>query len=475
MRGSRTEYIHWLQDAPDQKQIVSQFCRYSGEFKTGKNIKQLLNRALQFATSDPKGPVYMVGAREVMEEEIPSYSLDPTVWQNVAPTGLPPQAVEPIVELLVEATSPLIITGYSGRNHASVPQLVQLVEAIPGVQVLDTLGSDVCFPFSHRASLGVGIGRHPKIEQADVILILDCDVPWIPTQCKTRADVKIVHIDVDPLKSNMPLHYIPASSRYRADSETALRQLNTHIAQSSRYAELAKQEPYTSRWQALADEHKQRLDNLAKLAAQPEDTSTSPSTSYLCGQLRKTCPKDTIWCLETVTNAPFVYQQLQVDEPGHLINAGGGGLGWSGGATIGVKLASDWLAGGQGKGSFVTEIVGDGTYMFGVPGTVYWIARRYELPTLTVVLSNKGWNAPRNSLELVHPTGYGSAVSNKDLNISFDPTPDYSGIAKAAAGGKAWAGVAATVEELNQMLPDAIEHVKNGLSAILEVRLAGSW
>lgn len=66
-------------------------------------------------------------------------------------------------------------------------------------------------------------------------------------------------------------------------------------------------------------------------------------------------------------------------------------------------------------------------------------------------------------------------MSNKDLNISFDPTPDYSGIAKAAAGGKAWAGVAATVEELNQMLPDAIEHVKNGLSAILEVRLAGSW
>lgn len=86
-----------------------------------------------------------------------------------------------------------------------------------------------------------------------------------------------------------------------------------------------------------------------------------------------------------------------------------------------------------------------------------------------------GWNAPRNSLELVHPTGHGSAMSNKELNISFDPTPDYSGIAKAAAGGKAWAGVASTVEELNRMLPEAVEHVKGGVSAILEVRLAGSW
>ena len=39
MRGSRTEYIHWIQDVPDQKQIVSQYCRYTGEIKTGKNVK----------------------------------------------------------------------------------------------------------------------------------------------------------------------------------------------------------------------------------------------------------------------------------------------------------------------------------------------------------------------------------------------------------------------------------------------------
>ncbi|KAH8800272.1 thiamine pyrophosphate enzyme [Xylogone sp. PMI_703] len=475
LRGSRTEYIHWLQDAPDQKQIVSQFCRYSGEFKTGKNIKQMLNRALQFATSDPKGPVYMVGAREVMEEEIEPYSLDSSVWEGVAPAALPPQGVETIVELLTEATSPLILTGYSGRNHATVPQLMELAEAIPGVQVLDVLGSDVCFPFSHRASLGVGIGRHPKIESADVILVIDCDVTWIPTLCKPRADAKIVHIDVDPIKSNMPLYYIPASQRYRADAETALRQLNAHISQSTRYANLVAKEPYATRWRKLAEEHQQRLMNLAEMAAEPDDKAVSPSTSYLCAQLRKTCPQDTIWCLETVTNAPFVYQQLQVDEPGHLINAGGGGLGWSGGATIGVKLASDWLAGGQGKGKFVTEIVGDGTFMFGVPGTVYWVARRYQLPTLTIVLSNKGWNAPRNSLELVHPTGYGSKISNKDLNISFEPTPDYSGIAKAAAGGKAWAGIASTVQDIKSMLPEAVRMVQNGVSAILEVRLAGSW
>lgn len=38
-RGSRTEYIHWVQDVPDQKQIVAQYCRYTGEIKRGKNVK----------------------------------------------------------------------------------------------------------------------------------------------------------------------------------------------------------------------------------------------------------------------------------------------------------------------------------------------------------------------------------------------------------------------------------------------------
>ena len=86
-----------------------------------------------------------------------------------------------------------------------------------------------------------------------------------------------------------------------------------------------------------------------------------------------------------------------------------------------------------------------------------------------------GWNAPRNSLQLVHPSGYGAASTNEELNISFSPTPDFSGIAKAAAGGRAWAGVVSSAKELRDMLPEAVKAVEGGISAIMEVRLAGSW
>lgn len=75
----------------------------------------------------------------------------------------------------------------------------------------------------------------------------------------------------------------------------------------------------------------------------------------------------------------------------------------------------------------------------------------------------------------MHPNGFGAATTNEGLNISFAPTPDYAGIAKAAAGGNAWAGVAASVKNLREMIPEAVKAVEGGISAILEVRLAGSW
>lgn len=61
-------FIHWLQDVPDQAAILRQYCRYSGEVKSGRNIKEMVNRALELALSDPKGPSYLTAAREVLEE-----------------------------------------------------------------------------------------------------------------------------------------------------------------------------------------------------------------------------------------------------------------------------------------------------------------------------------------------------------------------------------------------------------------------
>ncbi|QIX01129.1 hypothetical protein AMS68_006646 [Peltaster fructicola] len=468
-RGSRTEYIHWIQDVPDQKQIISQYCRYTGEIKRGRNVKQLVNRALNFAMSEPRGPVYLYGAREAMEEDIEPYALDQAHWQPVELGGLTIKQIKLVSDLLVNAENPMVITGYSGRNHAAVQALVRLADTIKGLRVLDTGGSDMCFPATHPGWLGLRYGVEDSIKVADLILCLDVDVPWIPTQCKPREDAKIVHIDVDPLKQQMPVFYIPALARYKADAETAITQLVDHI--SNNHQDKLSSQAFQDRWTALQKTHSERLHTIAKQAQVAEDGTYG--CSYLISELRKACPEDTIWAVEAVTNTAFVADQIQAHLPGSWINCGGGGLGWSGGGALGIKLATDAQHGGKNKGKFVCQIVGDGTYLFSVPGSVYWIAQRYEIPILTIVLNNKGWNAPRKSMLLVHPDGRGSKATNEELNISFAPTPDYSGIAKAASGGKCWAGIASTADELAQKLEEAIQCVKDGQSAVLEAQLEG--
>lgn len=227
--------------------------------------------------------------------------------------------------------------------------------------------------------------------------------------------------------------------------------------------------------QRREEEYKKARQAVADLAAVPSGGDDAAlNASYLMAQVRKFCPEDTIWAIEAVTLTAIVADQINATLPNSWINCGGGGLGWSGGGALGIKLATDDQHGGKNKGKFVCQVVGDGTFLFSVPGSVYWIARRYNIPVLTIVLNNRGWNAPRRSMLLVHPNGDGSRATNEDLNISFAPTPDYSGIAKAAAGGELWAGRVATVAELGKLLPEAIQSVLNGTAAVLEAQLDGT-
>jgi thiamine pyrophosphate-dependent acetolactate synthase large subunit-like protein len=184
----------------------------------------------------------------------------------------------------------------------------------------------------------------------------------------------------------MPVFYLAAIARYRADSFTSITQLTKYISNS----ELSKQlstEAFTQKWDALAEAHSKRLATISELS-KPKDDGTF-GTGHLCQTLRKIVPKDTIFAIEAVTNSFFAADNIQATLPGSWINCGGRGLGWSGGGTLGIKLATEY-ENGAGKGKFVVQIVGDGTFLFSVPGSVYWISQRYKIPVLTIVLNNKG-------------------------------------------------------------------------------------
>lgn len=379
-----------MQDVPDQKQIVAQYCRYVGEIKTGKNVKQMVHRALQFATSAPQGPVYLMGAREVMEEIIEPYSIDSAVWRPLGPPALPSFAVEEIASALIAAERTLVVTGYSGRNPAAVSALVNLANTVKGLRVLDTGGSDMCFPADHPAWLGLKYGVDDNVRTADVILVVDCDVPWVNTLCKPQASAKVYHLDVDPLKQTMLVFYIDAQQRFRVDAETAFTQLNEYLGTNAAAIERLAGPTFDERWTALQASYSKRIHDLDQAARLADDGKMN--AAYVCTALRKTLPPDTIFAVEAVTNSIIVADHVRATLPGQWINCGGGGLGWSGGAALGIKLAADAVdSKTPGKRPrFVVQIVGDGSFLFSVPSSVYWISMRYGIPILTIVLNNKG-------------------------------------------------------------------------------------
>ena len=47
MRGSRNEFIQWIQDVPDQRGLVRGYVRYENEIRVGANARQIVHRALQ--------------------------------------------------------------------------------------------------------------------------------------------------------------------------------------------------------------------------------------------------------------------------------------------------------------------------------------------------------------------------------------------------------------------------------------------
>ncbi|GEO25012.1 acetolactate synthase [Alicyclobacillus acidoterrestris] len=451
--GSRNEYIHWVQDVFDQRGIVRGYTKYDNEIRTGTNVKQLVHRALQIAKSDPKGPVYLMGPREAMEQEVSPVEINTTLWGPVAPAGLPPAGVRDIVHDLLCAKKPLIVTSYVGRSVEAVDELVRLCDSL-AIPVIESVPNFMNFPADNPMHCGYQWNgdRHELLSNADFVLVIDSDIPWIPTTNKPDNDCVVYYIDVDPLKNQMPLWYIPAKQFFAADATIALQQLNECVHS---IANLDNGFIRTRRQRVTDFHNRQRTE--WQIGETPRDDVITPE--YLTSCVRELVDDDTIVLSEGITNFSTICKHLRANRAGMLQSSGGGSLGWNGGAAVGIKLALPQKT--------VINLVGDGTYMFSVPSSVHWVANKYHTPFLTVIYNNGGWKAPKMSTLAVHPKG--AAAQTNLFYTDFDPQPDMAKIAEAAGG--AFARKVKEPGALLDVLQEALAVVQGGRSAVVDVQL----
>ncbi len=448
--GSRNRSAQYLQDVLDQGGIVRQYVKWDYSIRTGKNVKQLVHRAIQIAESDPKGPVYLTGAREVLSDDANATLLPGHKWRPIAPAALPPEGVAEIIEALMKAENPLIVTSFAGRNTACVAELVRFCERL-AIPVAEERPTHVNFPADHPLHLGYLAAPH--IVAADVIVVIDCDVPWMPSSKDVpNQNARVFYIDVDPLKDTIPLWYMPSDRFYKADARVALAQMNEYLDTAA----AIDQDRHAQRLATYSKKHDDIQADLSKKRKAPADNVITPGWVTTC--LRAEVNDDTIFVNEAVTNATSIFNNLARNKPGTFFGSGGSSLGWGGGAALGTKLAA--------PDRDVVYFTGDGAFFLSNPSSVYWSARRYNAAFLTIIFNNQGWNATQENFKRLHPNGGAATLGDC---VSLSPSADFAKIAEAAGG--ALALTVTQADALPAVLKEAMTAVRGGRCAVVDVRM----
>ncbi len=393
LTGSRDTYVHFVQDPFDIASIVRPYVKWEYSLPSGIVVKEALARAHAFAQSDPPGPVYMMLPRETLAEqwdetEMPAYPA--ARYGSVLAGGIDPARVETIAQALMAAENPIALTAYLGRKPGAVAALDRLARAC-GIRVAEFNSIDLNMP--QDSPCFAGFDALPLLETADLGLLLDSDVPFIPQYAKRLSAVKWIQIDIDPLKSDFPMWGFPTDMRVQGDCATVLQQVLDAV-------EARADEPYRRRVAARIAGWDTAREQLAKRrtdASADKGISGALNPAFVFATLNAKLSQDDVLINEAIRNAPILQQHVTRTRPQSYVGLAGGGLGFSGGMALGLKLARPERR--------IVQVIGDGGFHFSSPDSVYAVAQQYRIPVLTIVLDNGGWQAVKSAVQRVYPRG----------------------------------------------------------------------
>ena len=415
-RGTRTGAINWGQESFDQGAMLREWMKWDYELRHGNDVESIVDRALAISETEPKGPVYLSLPREVLAEEVESFAYSDRPRMRPAEVQASDEAIQAAARALAGAKNPVFVTRAIGRDQSAVPLLVELAEKLQA-PLFDPIGFQAFynFPLTHHLHAGSDVG--PFLPDADVVVIIECDVPWVIGSGKEPAeDATIVGLGHDPLYSRIPVRGfrvdIPVAGLPRLSIQKLIEALSTMNIDE---AELDRRR---QRWTEHQTKQLKTLEERA-LAGRSSKPLSKAWVSYCMEQLRD---ESTVMLNELGFDPTY----FRYHHPGSVYaNSTAGVLGWAVGAALGVKLA-------QPERTVIAGL-GDGSYMFGVPEAGHWVGRKMGLPVLYVVWNNSQWGAVANATRQVFPEGWAARTSNFPFS-DLSPSLDFEKICEAAGG-----------------------------------------
>ena len=452
--GGRDTYVHFIQEPFDQASVVRPYVKWEYNLAWPSMAHEVVSRAGAVMQSDPTGPVYLTLPREVLAAPVDAASVGAYGHQNHLPVraqGADPSAVRAIAEQLMRSDNPMLVTAYAGRNREA-PALIEKLAVLCGMRVCEF---NTIYMNIRRDSPYFG-GYNPAAftEQADFGLMVDVDVPWIPKTTRVNPNAYWAQLDVDAIKRDIPMWGFPLNARIEGDSARLIAQL-IEIIESSATPEFKTKA--AARGLAFKTAHAQNRQKAASLA-QAKGVVNAINPHYLCAVMGQKIDLHDVVLNEAIRNTMAVFEQIPREVPGSLMGLSGGGLGFSAGTALGIKLA-------QAKNR-VIHFVGDGSFYFSNPSSVYAVANQYGLPILTVLLDNGGWSAVKESTLRMYPQGEAKSTNQFASDLGY--STDFAAIAEAVG---AHGERLTDPEQVEAAVERCLAALDAGRSALLHVRI----
>jgi acetolactate synthase I/II/III large subunit len=458
LRGSRDAYVHFVQDPFDIASIVRPYVKWEYSLPSGVVVKEALARARAFARSDPPGPVYMMLPRETLAEEwdeaaMPAYP--PERYGSVRAGGIQPERAQAIAVSLMKAENPVAFTAYLGRRPQAVEALERLAQTC-GIRVVEFNSIDL--NISQDSPCYAGIDPLPLLENADLGLLLDTDVPFVP-HSKRALEMKWIQIDIDPLKADFPMWGFATDMRVQGDCAIILRQVREVI-------EARADDAYRRRIAARIASWSSAREALAKrraAASESKGVAGALNPAFVFKTLGAKLSQDDIVLNEAIRNGPILQEHLLRTRAGSYVGLAGGGLGFSGGMALGLKLAK--------PASRIVQVIGDGGFHFSSPDSVYAVAQQYQIPIFTVVLDNGGWQAVKAATQRVYPRGIAAETDQFQSRLMSGRQGERRDFADVGKAFGAHGECVTEPDELDAAIDRCLAALADGKAAVLHVHV----
>ena len=447
VKGGRNAAHFWIQETTDQNGIVRNYVKWEHRLQSQDHPGHIISRALQIATAQPCGAVYLSMPREVLQlpaldEPYPSLA-DLCV---PLPAGPDPKAITSLAAQLVGAGNPMVVAG-CGSNPRTVPALVRLCErlAIPVIQAPWT--AYMSFPLNHELFQGMR-----TLADADLVLAINADVPWLAANAPA-VDAHVAVIDSDPVKINIPTYDFRANQRITSDPLLAIEALTEEV---DRLLAAGESKDYSSRAQGWADASRARCKDIANEAISLAKASPihPKYLSYCIGQM---VDDRSIVIDDTTANKVAPY--LSISRPGSYFRNPGSSGGWGPGAALGAKFAA--------PDRDVIAVSGDGFYLYGNGAAAIWTAAKYQAAFLMIVYQNRSYTTGTIAVDQAYPGGY-AARSGYEGGY-MEPAMDFAKEAEASGG---YGETVRDAADLPAALQRGMERVRAGQPALISVWLA---